>query len=111
MILRRQKVSNSIYPLLNKFDVTHIPYLVAVSGDTYTYIEGVDRQDVLLLCDPMDSSVTLSLLRWNVPNGPSFSNPNNIYSQKDALPEQLTALDCNSGGTQYTPITISVLGM
>ena len=82
-----------------------------MSGDTYTYIEGVDRQDVLLLCDPVDSSVTLSNLRWDVSNGPSFLNPINIYSQKDALPEQPTALDCNSGATQYTSITISVLGM
>ena len=107
MIFRRQLVRSSIYPLLNKFNVTHIPYLVAVSGDTYTYIEGVDRQDVLLLCDPMDSSVTLSNLRWDASNGSSFVNPIDIYSQKDALPEQPTALDCNSGSS----ITISVLGM
>ena len=65
----------------------------------------------MLLCDPMDSSVTLSLLRWDVSNGPSFLNPIDIYSQRDALPEQPTALDCNSGGTQHTSITISVLGM
>ena len=82
-----------------------------MSGDIYTYIERVDRQDVLLLCDPMDSNVTLSLMRWDVSSESSFFNPINIYSQKDALPEQPTALDCNSGGTQYTSVTISVLGM
>ena len=88
-----------------------IPYLVAVSGSIYTYIVGVDRQDVLL-CDPMDSSVTLTLLRWEVENGPSFLNPVNINGLKDSLSNQSTTkINCNSGGTLLASIFINIIGM
>ena len=90
---------------------TFILYLVAVSGSTYTYIVGVDSEDILLLCDPMDSSVVLSVLRWVVQNGPTYFNPLTINSLKDELSGQSTTISCTSGGTVIFHIFVTVTGM
>ena len=90
---------------------TLILYLVDVSGSTYTLLVGVDNEDVLLLCDPMDSSVTLSLLRWVVQNGPTFLNPVTINSLKDELSNQSTIMSCTIGGTVISHIFIIMAGI
>ena len=88
-----------------------ILYLVDVSGSTYTFLVGVDSEDVLLLCDPMDSSVTLSVLRWVVYYGPTFLNPVTINSLKDYLPDQSTRISCTRGGTVISHIFVVMTGM
>ena len=72
---------------------------------------GVDRQDVLLLCDPMDSSVTLSMMRWKIDSETGFPNPISLYSLKDSLPETLNIINCSSSGIQYTSVSITLLGL
>ena len=90
---------------------TLIPYLVAVTGSTYTFIVGIDTEYVLLLCDPMDSSVTLSLLKWVVQNGPTFLNPVTINSLKNYLSDLSSRMSCISGGTIISHIYIIMTGM
>ena len=87
-----------------------IAYLVAVSGSTYTYIVGIDREDVLLLCDPMDSSVVLSTISWTVLGGNSFVNPLNIYDDRSDLPVQSTGINCFTGSTLVAANLISLKG-
>ena len=87
-----------------------IPSIAAVSGKAYTYVVGVDREDILLLCDPMDSSVTLSTISWTVVSGNSFANPLNIYEDGSDLPVQSTAMNCITGAVLVTTSLISVKG-
>ena len=76
-------------------------FLVAVSGTSYTYIVGVDRTDVLLLCDPVVSG-GLSMLKWSLPGGMNFNNPINLTSESSNLPDVSTSLSCVSDGTTVT---------
>ena len=80
--------------------------LVAVSGNTYKYLEGVDREDILLLCDPMDSD-TLSTLMWNS----TYSNPLNIDSVRNSLPTESTQFICSRGAATIVSISLSVTGI
>ena len=57
---------------------------------------GIDREDALLLCDPMDSSYNLDSLSWNILNGGTFSNPLNMFSSSDNLPATSTEIKCLS---------------
>ena len=86
-------------------------YLVDVSGSTYTFLVGVDSEDVLLLCDPMDSSVTLSMLRWVVYGGLTYLNPVTINNLKNYLSDQSTIISCTSGGTVISHIFIIMTGI
>ena len=83
-----------------------ISVLVAVSGTTYTYLEGVDREDVLLLCDPTDSG-TLSTLMWD----DTYSNPLNLHSVRNSLPTEPTQFICSRGTTPIVSIFLSVTGI
>ncbi|KAI6658178.1 Macrophage mannose receptor 1 [Oopsacas minuta] len=83
---------------------------VAVSGSTYTYIVGIDREDVLLLCAPTDT-VSLSLLRWTLLGAVSntdFLNPINIYEERDNLSDQSTDFNCMRGSSTLSTNFISV---
>ena len=73
-------------------------FLVAVTGTSYTYIVGVDRTDVLLLCDP-EVSDDLSTLIWSLQGGMSFLNPINLNSESSNLPNVPTSLSCVRDGT------------
>ena len=66
--------------------------LVAVPGNTYTYIIGIDREDVLLLCDPDDGGY-LVLVRWFTDNS-SYYNPLNIFSELNEFPSEPTLFSC-----------------
>ena len=88
-----------------------IPYLVALSGDTLTYIVEVDREDVLLLCDPMDCSVTLSTIMWTVLGGNTFTNPINVFNERGELPVQSTEINCLFGIVSVTYSQINVKGI
>ena len=92
------------------FNSVIILYLVAATGANYTYIVGVDRTDVLLLCDPEDSG-SLSLLRWFLQNGMGFLNPLNLNSESSNLPDVLTSFSCVRGGTTLVTIQICVKGI
>ena len=81
-----------------------LPFLVAENGITYTYISGVDRQNVLLLCDPMNGS-SLDLMWDN-----SFTNPVNIYSEINQLQAEPTAFNCTRDTTTIVTTYISVIG-
>ena len=83
-----------------------ISVLVAVEGITYTYLEGIDREDILLLCDPMESN-TLSTLIWNS----TYSNPLNIHSVRNSLPIESTQFICSRGTTTIVSIFLSVTGI
>ena len=85
-------------------------FLVAVTGTSYTYIVGVDRTDVLLLCDPEDGG-SLSMLRWSLENGMEFFNPINLNSESSNLPNVSTALSCNRGGVTLNTTQILVKGI
>ena len=82
--------------------------LVAVTGTDYTYLVGVDRTDVLLLCDPEDGG-SLSMLRWSLP-GMEFFNPINLNSQSSNLPDELTTFSCVRGGNTLVITQICVKG-
>ena len=68
-------------------------FAVAVTGTSYTYIVGVDRTDVLLLCDPEDGG-SLSTLKWTLQNGMEFLNPINLNSESSNLPDVFTTFTC-----------------
>ena len=86
--------------------IISIYFLVAVSGVTYEYLEGVYRENILLLCDPMDSD-SLSTLIWD----DTYSNPLNIHSVKSSLPTELTEFICSRGGVTTLSIFLSLTGM
>ena len=87
------------------------PYfsLVAVTGTSYTYIAGIDRTDVSLLCDPEDGG-SLSTLRWSLP-GIEFSNPINLNSESSNLPDVLTSFSCIRGGDTLVTTQLCVKGI
>ena len=70
--------------------------VVASQGISYQYIVGVDRDNILLLCDPMNSSYKLESLSWRLMDGNTFSNPLNVTDQRDRLPHVQTAFTCFS---------------
>ena len=72
---------------------------------------GVDRQDVLLLCDPMDSSVTLSTIVWTVLGGNTFTNPINVFNERLELPVQSTEINCLFGFVSVTICQVNVKGI
>ena len=81
----------------------HIQFLVAVEGTTYTYISGVDRQNVLLLCAPMDGG-SLDLMWDN-----TFTNPVNISSVISQFQTEPTAFVCTRDATTIVTTYISVI--
>ena len=78
---------------------------MAVPGVTYEYLEGIDRENILLLCDPMDSGI-LSTLIWDN----TYSNPLNIHSVRSSLPTVSTEFICSRGGVASVSIFLSVTG-
>ena len=84
--------------------------LVAVTRTSYSYIVGVDRIDVSLLCDPKDVG-SLSMLRWSVHGGMVFFNPINLNSESSNLPGTPTTFSCNRGGDTIGTIQICVKGI
>ena len=85
-------------------------FVVAVTGTSYTYIVGVDRTDVLLLCDPEDGG-SLSTLRWTLQNGMEFLNPINLNSESSSLPDVSTSFSCKRGGDTLNTTQICVKGI
>ena len=73
------------------------------------YIVGVDRTDVLLLCDPEDNG-SLSMLRWSL-SGTEFLNPINLNSESNNLPDTPTSFSCKRGGDTIGTIQICVKGI
>ena len=51
-----------------------IVLIVIISGDIYNYTMGVDRNDIQLLCDPMDTSIQLRNVFWII-DGKEYPNP------------------------------------
>ena len=92
------------------FNTVIILYIVAVTGADYTYIVGVDRTDVLLLCDPEDGG-SLGLLEWSLQGGTEFFNPINLTSESGDLPDELTTLNCIRGGFVLTTSQICAKGI
>ena len=82
----------------------YILFLVAVEGTTYTYISGVDRQNVLLLCAPMDGG-SLDLIWDN-----TLTNPVNIYSEISQFQTEPTAFVCTRDTTTIVTTYISLIG-
>ena len=76
-------------------------FLVAATGTSYTYLVGVDRTDVLLLCDPVVSG-SLSTLRWSLQGGMNFNNPIHLNSESSSLPNVATSFSCVRDGTTVT---------
>ena len=74
------------------------------------YIVGVDRTDVLLLCDPKDNG-SLSMLRWSVHGGIEFVNPINLNSESSNLPDTPISFFCKRGGVTIDTIQICVKGI
>ena len=85
-------------------------FVVAVTGTSYTYIVGVDRTDVLLLCDPEDGG-SLNTLRWTLQNGMKFLNPINLNSEGSNLPDVSTSFSCVRGGASFVSSRICVKGI
>ena len=85
-------------------------FLVAVTGSTYTYIVGVDRIDVSLLCDP-ENGGSFSMLRWSIHGGMKFYNPINLNSESSNLPDTPTSFSCKRGGDTIGTIQICVKGI
>ncbi|KAI6654979.1 hypothetical protein LOD99_11451, partial [Oopsacas minuta] len=79
----------------------------ATEGTPYVYIVGVDREDVLLLCDPVVSG-DLSMLKWSLTGSGDFLNPINIYNERNNLPEQSTGLNCVRDSSDISSNFISV---
>ena len=86
-----------------------IPHLVASEGTTYQYIVGIDREDIQLLCDPMNSSYKLDSLSWHVMSD-KFANPINIFSSRNSLPETSTQIQCVSNSVTIRTNSIRVYG-
>ena len=84
--------------------------LVAVAGNNYTYVVGIDRTDVLLLCDP-EVSGSLSTLRWYLQGGMGFLSPININSERINLPDVSTTFSCGRGGATSVTTQICVKGI
>ena len=82
---------------------------MAITGASYTYIVGVDRADVLLLCDSEDGG-SLSMLRWSLQGRMEFRNPINLNSESSNLPDVLTSFLCVRGGTTLVTSQICVKG-
>ncbi|KAI6658950.1 Ladderlectin [Oopsacas minuta] len=75
---------------------------VAISGTTYNYIVGLDRQDVLVLCDPMDGG-SLSLLEWSIGEGSAtLPNPINIASMIDISSAENYSTSCSRNGPEIS---------
>ena len=87
-----------------------ISNLVALSEIGYIYIVGVDRENIMLLCDPMDNSVNLSAIMWTVLDGNNFTNPLNIFNESEKLPVQYTQIICSSEGVILTTNSIIIKG-
>ena len=85
-------------------------FLVAVAGTSYTYIVGVDRTDVLLLCNPVVSG-SLSTLIWSLQGGMNFNNPIYLNSESSNLPDVSTSLSCVRDGTTIVTTQICVKGI
>ena len=100
--------SNSYF--LKLIHISYIAlFLVAVPGNTYTYTIGIDRQDVLLLCDPLNGDYTLYHVNWTTEEY-SYYNPINIYSKLEGYPSEPTKFSCRSRGNEILSIYISVQG-
>ncbi|KAI6647144.1 hypothetical protein LOD99_8880 [Oopsacas minuta] len=74
---------------------------VAISGTTYNYTVGVDRQNVLLLCDPMDSG-SLSALLWSVEGSVTLPNPFNIYKMIGDKSIGYYSINCSRDGDEIS---------
>ena len=71
---------------------------------------GIDREDTLVLCDPMKSSYDLSSLRWRLEDATMLTNPINIFTLTERLLSQMsTVLRCISGGNMETIISINII--
>ena len=66
----------------------------------------MDRENILLLCDPMDNG-NFSTLKWDV----VYSNPLNIHSVRNILPTQSTEFSCARGSDAIVSISLSVTGI
>ena len=77
---------------------------VAEDGKTYTYISGVDRQSVSLLCAPLDGG-SLDLMWDN-----TLTNPVNIYSEINQFQAEPIAFNCTRNSTTIVNTYISVIG-
>ena len=72
---------------------------------------GIDREDVLLVCDPFDGSYDLSGFTWHVTNGVNLSNPLNVTAARHNLPTQTTEVECrNSNDSTVLKVYIKVQG-
>ena len=85
-------------------------FLVAVAGTSYTYVVGVDRTNVLLLCDPVVSG-SLSMLIWSLQGSMYFNNPVNLNSESSNLPDVSTSLSCVRDGVTFLTTQICVKGI
>ena len=86
-----------------------IPHLVTSEGVSYQYIVGIDREDIQLLCDPMDSSYKLDSLSWRVMSD-TFANPINIFTSRNSFPETSTEIQCVSNSVTFRTYSIRVYG-
>ena len=86
-----------------------IPNLVASEGASYQYIVGIDREDIQLLCDPMNSSYKLDSFSWRVMSD-TFANPINIFSSRNSFPETSTLIQCVSNSVTIRTNLIRVYG-
>ena len=110
MIYRRQQVESIIIITLNSSFISQLYLSLVASEDVlYQYIVGIDREDVVLLCDPMDSMYDLNSLSWHV-NGDTFSNPFNIFSARNSLPVFSTEINCVSNSATILTSNISIYG-
>ncbi|KAI6657349.1 RyPTPR4a [Oopsacas minuta] len=81
---------------------------IAVTETTYTYTVGIDRENVLLLCDPMNSSYSLSSLIWSIEDGSILNNPINIFEWSSDSPEQSNQLTCDSNDNIILLNTVNI---
>ena len=63
----------------------------------YTYVVGVDREEIILLCESNDTEYDLSTLIIKVKDIASFFNPVYLYNWRSYFPEEMTEVLCMRG--------------
>ena len=82
--------------------------LVTKPAYSYTYIVGVDRIDIILLCDPQNNSYELNSLMWETTAGARFNNPIPLSEINNTSSVLTTQFACVADGVSILTCSISI---
>ena len=68
--------------------------VVLAEGEEYTYVVGVDREEIIFLCENTDPEYELTAFFIKVKDLVSFQNPIKLYDWRSYFPEERTEIYC-----------------